>query len=812
MSLRKIGASALTLMATAAVCMTASTSAAAQSSSAETAEKRGIEEIVVTAQKRDENLQDVPLPITAFSEEYLEDLLVKNLQELTDFTPSMNFITISTVRGSYLSVRGIGSSGQNAGIDGSVGLYLDGVYIPRQAGLLNRLGDIQTVELLRGPQGTLYGANTPAGLLAVNTRKPTDAFEAKLTAGIGNGGFYEVSGFVSGALSDAVNGRLTFWKAELDGLTDMVLGGETNGYEDQGFRTRIDWQVSSNFSLEVIADYMEYDGQCCDGEWIDISDEALATFDRLASNIGVDRDTYFPSRTGDGYLGRGEELDHKTFADGDNDESFEHWGVSVRGTWDITSGALADHSLEIVTSYRDWDSNQATDSSNMGVDFTIFAEQPEIQESMDFEVRLASPDDGRYQYLVGLYGHFRDSDFTQQTQLLAPGCLYSRQTEGLVARGLIPDAARSLCAGWWRNDNWTQETDSYAAFGQLTFNVSEQFDVIAGARVTRDEKVANKTVMNFGPDTPQNGLGAAFASEGFTDEKVDNTQTTWALTGRYRSEDGGWMAFARVATGYKAPGINARPIRFPTIPRNFGPEESINYEVGFKSTWLENRLLLNLTVFHSEYEELQQIVSNPALDPTGAQGTFVQNAGELEHKGVEIEYEYIPVDWLRIFGSAAYLDSEFKEFVGTPCAQISDVPSLPPPFSPLLCDQTGFRNQYTPEWRMNHTVEFSQPIVDSRYELFARVSGVFTDDLYTASDRDERSFQDSYWIWNASAGITDASGKWQVMVWGKNLDDEEYKRFTGNPPVAGNLGTRGSKIVTLGSPRAYGIEFTMNFD
>ena len=173
-----------------------------------------IEEIIVTAQKRAESMQEVPLSISAFTGDFLEDRQINNLLQLTRFAPSMEFEPGNSTRNAYLTVRGIGSSGQNAGIDGSVGLYLDGVYIPRQGGLIQSLTDIQAVELLRGPQGTLYGANTPAGLLNVNTRAPTQDFEARVEIGAGNFDMREVSGYVSGGLTDDLAGRLAFWSRD----------------------------------------------------------------------------------------------------------------------------------------------------------------------------------------------------------------------------------------------------------------------------------------------------------------------------------------------------------------------------------------------------------------------------------------------------------------------------------------------------------------------------------------------------------------------------------------------------------------------
>lgn len=772
------------------------------------AAEQAIEEIIVTAQKKSESLQEVPLAITAFSGDFLEELGITDLKGLQNYAPSLVFVSGNSIRNSALAVRGIGSSGLNAGIGGSVGLYLDGVYIPRQAGLIGALTDISTVELLRGPQGTLYGVNTPAGLLNVNTRRPTDEFEGSMTVGFGNFDSSKVSGYVSGPLADNLSGRLTFWNTGNDGTDDKVLGGTTNSFDETGIRAKLLWTPSASAEYELILDYSLHDAVCCDGEWSYISDEALATFDRMSQNLGLDRKQVFPSRAGGGYQGMGEDIDHKTFADGDGEERFEHYGVSLRADLDV----LDDHSLTIVAAARRWDSDVNQENDELGADFSIFPNQIEDQKTYSVEIRLASPQDEFFTYLVGAFAYSNDSEFVQQSKLLAPLCLYSRNTETLVSRGTIPDttAGRAGCEGWWRHDKWEQEWTSLAVFAETTFNFSDQFDVSIGARVTRDDKDAEKVSRQFGGDTPQNGFGASFGTSSFTDD-IDNSETTWSVTGRYFFADDSVMIFARAATGYKSPGINARPIRFPTIPRVFGPEESINVEVGMKSQWWDDRARINLTVFKNNFDELQQVASNPAADPAGVLGSFVQNAGELEHQGVELEYQVRLTDWLTLSGSAAYLDSEYEDFVGTPCAVTGfhDVPR--DSTNPALCDQTGLDATYAAELRHNTTLLARAPISNTDLEWFAQWSAIYTDEFETAPDKDFRAHQDDYWLHDVAFGIAEAGGKWEVRGWIKNAADEEYMYAGLDSSLSGNIGTRGSFFTYLGTPRAYGIDFRYDF-
>ena len=790
------------------------------------ADSPAIEEIIVSAQKRDQSLQEVPLSISAFTEDFLSDRQINNLQDLAGFTPSMQFLKGTSIRNSFLSVRGIGSSGQNAGIDGSVGLYLDGVYIPRQGGLLSQLTDIQGVELLRGPQGTLYGANTPAGLLNVNTRAPTQDFEARIQAGAGNFNMNEVSGHVSGGLTDDLAGRFSFWTGQNDGSVKLIGGGRSNSREEIGGRMRLLWSPTETAEYELITDFSRVEAICCDGEWIDISDEALATFDRMSAGLGLDRDRVFPSRTGDGFEGRGEKIDQKSFAQGQGTDELENWGVSFRAGWEV----FGDHRLKAVLSYRDFDSDQGQDNDEVGVDVSLFASQPETHETLTSEVSITSPDDQFFTWTAGLFYMNDDAFFQQQSAMRLPGCMFTRNTQIKVNRGQLADTIedRSRCAGHARGDEWDQTHESIAGFAQGELNLTDQWKISFGARVTRDDKDVDKRVRlfdaqseaivdEFGLNCPLctfgtgtatiNGVGLLFGTQAFQD-KINNTETTWSASTQYAFNDD-IMGYLRVATGYKSPGINARPIRFPTIPTNYDAETSENIEVGVKTTLADGRLQLNANVYFNKFDDLQQIAANPASDPSGALGTFVQNAGELEHKGLELEYNWLPQNWLSLSGSVAYLDSEFVEFRRTPCPQLGDVPRDADQTN--LCDLTGFRNVRTPEWRTNHTARVSFPLGSGDKEWYAQGSWMYHGDNYTTIDHDSRGFQEAYSLVNLSAGIQSTDGRWDVRIWGRNLTDEEYIMNLGNAAVPGNFGIRGSKVVYLGMPATYGLGVTMNF-
>ena len=791
-----------------------------------------IEEVVVTAQKREEGVQEVPLAVSAYTSTFLEDRQIRNLVDLTKFSPSFRFQKGGTLRNSTVAMRGIGSSGQNAGIDGSVGLYLDGVFIPRQAGLIGALKDISTIEVLKGPQGTLYGANTPSGLVNVNTSDPTQEFEGRIELGLGNFGEQEASGYISGGITDDTAARLAFWQRSNDGTTKLMTGGRTNSREEWGFRFKSLWAVSDMTEIEFAADYSDLFANCCVGEWADISDEALTTFDRMATGLIVDRNTYFPSREGDGYLGRGERLDHVSYAQEQAFDDIQHMGFSVSANHELSNG----HELSVVASYRDWDSNQAQDQDTIGIDVSVWTDQPETHKTKSLEVNYSSPAGEQLNYLVGIFYYEDDGFFWQQSQLVAPGCSFTRNVQGRVDSGALEDtmADRLRCDGHGRSDQWDQTHESLAAYAQFGYDLTEQWSITLGARVTKDDKSVDKRVRlfdnltetnyeNYGLNCPlctfaegrptANNLGLLFGTQGFQDS-LDNTQATYSLSTQYTLEDTGAaddvMFYARYATGYKAPGINARPIRFTTIPTNYDEETSTNIELGVKSTWLDNRLLLNVTLFQNDFEDLQQIASNPASDPTGAVGTFVQNAGELDHTGVELEYIFQPNANISVSGALTYLDSEYKEFRGAPCPGIGDIPK--DAVLTNLCDFSGFENTRTPKIRTNHTVRYSAPSIRENVDWFVQASWIYEDDYYLTSDLDARGLVDSFSLFDASAGLEAADGGWGLTFYVRNLTDELYPIGLINGAVPGLFGNRGSKILRLGDPRTFGVKVIASFD
>jgi len=804
-----------------------------------------IEEIVVTAEKRESTLLEVPVAVSAYSSEFLAERNIVDLYDLAQHSPSLRFDRSGAgLIGTEIILRGIGSD-SDQGIDPTVGLYLDGVYLPRMNALVQSLPDVQVVEVLKGPQGTLFGANTPGGVISVRTKSPTQEFQGKVSATIGEDDRGEMSVFMTGGLTESLAASGALWVRRHDGWMDLMQGGSFNSQDELGGRVKVLWTPRPNVRLQLAADWMENEAQCCAPEWIDISDGTLALQSELAELLGVNRDVNFATRAGEGPLGRGEKIDFLSVQRSDAmDQSVLNKGISLNAQIDMPDGLwggiLDGHSLNVVLSMRDFQQEVDFEASSTGVKF-LPQDLSASRESLQAEITWQSPLGQRVEYIAGAFAFQDDGVTSPRTGPALPGCLFNDLTELFVQLGRIPDTleGRRRCEGLGRSDRWTQEWTSTALFGRVTLNVTERLSISGGARWSRDEKKVDKEVRLFSADSEQvvnefgfpcefctfdgpddariNEMGLLFGSLPFEDS-VDNNEVLWSGTISYRlgefipKADDGSNWYFRVAKGYKAPGINARPIRVEEIQRTVERETSINFETGFKTAWFDRRLTANLTLFSNDFEDLQIVSVGVIPGPTGQTGAFIQNAGELRAEGVELEIRAVPTPWLSISSAWTYLNTEFLELDNKPCPTIGEFPlSQRFPSELGICDFEGFAPEKAPDWRSSNTVRLTRPIPRLSVEAFAQGSWNFTGDHFVADDLDTRSFQDAYSIIDLSFGVQALDGRWRATLWANNVTDEEYLVTAGSSNSGIFGATNDSYRGWLGPPRLFGAKFDYNF-
>lgn len=749
-----------------------------------------IEEIIVTAQKRQESMQDVPISMASYSGDFLEAAGIDGLHDLTNYAPNFRVDTHGTPRNSSIKIRGIGSYAQNAGIDSSVGVYLDDVYVPRIGAMLGNLVDIRSIEILRGPQGTLYGRNTPVGTLNLRTREPTQDVETFLKATGGNYDRRQLAGYVSGGVADDTSARLTFWVDDYEGYTyNTFRDSHVNDKKTQGARIRTLTAASDRLEVSTIFDYQKSTYHCCSSEWYLLSPNALNSFASVSAATGIPLEM-FEAGTDNPYDNSVSNNDTQTVVD------TQH-GIAIVANYDL-GGALEGHTLKSVTSYRRW-----FNDADLGFDETpasiVQGVQDEIQDSASQEIQLSSPDGGitlsgggNLEYIGGFFYYWQDSVFKQSTVFMEdaqylPLVVFLEGRTGFPGSDIIGPSS---------DDTWKQQVDSYALFGQLTFHVSDDWSVTGGLRWNNDEKhaVRDSRFLNKFKPVAKNFTNLSF------EEAIDESSVIWTVNTRYAVTDDVMLYFT-ASSGYKAPGINARPIRASDpVPVTFGEENSKNIEVGAKTLLADGRLLLNLAAFRMTMENMQQVAANPA-----GLGVHVRNAGELIQQGLELEAQARPTDWLDIRASAAYLDSEWNDFPSGTCAKNGGAPASTDPLFPSSCDFKGLPADDSPEWKASISAEMTFPVENRPLEVIARAEYQYVGDYYHMPSLDSTSLQESYTLLNARVGLADINGRWQVTAWIKNIENESYFSYIKETTAAGFTGTQGAYEAFPMPPRTFGF-------
>jgi iron complex outermembrane receptor protein len=769
------------LLAGVALAALLSSPAAAQTS----ADRRDaeVETIIVTAQKRAENVQEVPLSVSAYSGQMLEKAGVSSLIDLAVVVPSFAVDSSSNVRNSSVSVRGIGSSGTNPGIEPSVGVFVDGVYLPSAGLIQGELLDIAAIEVLRGPQGTLYGRNTPVGAVNITTRRPSANSEMRLRAGAGNYGLRYANGYVTGGLTDQMAGSLSFWIRDRNGYEDnLATSRPTNSSETYGARARLAFDLADDTQIDVIAHYTKIEAICCAADHLVVTGPfGIATPGFLAAEAAAGR----PFRNFDSY-------DHVIDANDDMFDDVTNQGVSLQITRPLPGG----HELVSISAYQNWENQARAQAGALNAELQV-NNQETLYDNLSQELRIASPRGGRLEYLAGLYLFYQDTHFFQGLTVGPDATrLYpARQCgTGAACRPVPGDTATSI---------FDQETRSYALFGTATYKVTDQIDVTGGLRYSADDKEAyiahghkagtSQILRNL---NPANIIG---------DVSRDEDKWTWSANARYRPRDG-LMFFATAATGFKSGGFNSRRIRAGT-PFEFEPERSITYEAGMKSELLDNRLVLNVTVFDMKLRDFQESVFNVEA----GSGFIVGNAGERVVKGVEADFRARPFAGFSLDGGVSYMDAEFTDRQDGPCP----VDREPDGVLPGTCDFNGLRPEKSPKWKYSLAGQYTWALAG---DLEASVRGElsYTGAQYLETSLDSPSFQESVTLLNMRATIGRADGRWELAAWARNLTDETYYYAISPLPAAATISTGGTAgargwVGWYAPPRTYGVELNLRY-
>ena len=763
------------------------------------------EEIVVTAQKRKQRLQDVPIVVTTLNKETLKDAGVRDVKDLMQVTPGLVVTSNANEAATTIRIRGIGTVGDNPGLEASVGMVIDGIYRPRGANGIGDLGELERVEVLKGPQGTLFGKNTSAGVVNVITAAPDFDFGMETVLTAGNYGAKEASIAVNGALvDDVLAGRLYIAARERDGFYDVVTGnGPRTRTDDQNrdywtARGQLLWQPNDALSMRLIADYTKRSESCCAG----------VTKIRGASAGLLDLVTGIPAT-----LNPPDPESRIAYANRSGDNTTEDRGLSLEINYDLEG--LGGATFTSITAWRNWEFNLHDQDSDFSRADILYRDRDDGYftgfEQFSQEFRLAG-EAGKLAWLVG--GFYADETLDQVSSISIGTNLeafMSRVFSGgasstfLANRlGLAPGSV--LPANASTADYYTQGSESFALFTNNSYKFTDALELTVGLRYTSETKTLDalytSTGMGNGCATllanpaalPASALGVVchpLLDPAFRNYRTYQERSAEELTGTaklsYRiNED--VMVYASYARGYKSAGFNldrARVAPGTGSPDTYFPGEFVDsYEIGTKTEWFDKAVLLNVTGFYQKYEGFQINVYNGL-------SYFVSSIPEVTSAGVDVDFIWrSPIEGLTFQGGVTYANTRYGDFVPAPGVPVL-LPGRRVAFAPLVSGNL----------QATYDVDLSETIA-----LHANVSYRYSGGYSAGQDLLAVKYQPSYSIVNARIGIGGIDDKWSVELWGANLTDETVSQVVFDPAFQ-----TGSYNEILAPPRTYGVTLRLAY-
>lgn len=712
-----------------------------------------LEEVVVTAQKRAQSVQDIPIAISALNATQLEESGFAGIEDLTTLVPSLQFGNFGPV--TFLNVRGIGSENTTAGSDPGVALHIDGVYIGRPVGALFSAFDSERVEVLRGPQGTLYGRNATGGSVNLITKKPTDEFGGEVDVTAGDFDRFRLRGALNIPINDSASARIVAFNEDRDGFTDNTFVGspDANDTDNLGVRGHLDLDLAENVSLLLTASFIESSGVGTQPEQRD----PFAT--DLLFGPGPPPLRSIADANGPILNNAAPFIESKNAQESQENE-FSLFAATL--DWQFEN-----FSIKAITSVveSEYVSVQDNDSSPADLQVLTIAED---SDQFTQEIQFISPDDNTVKWIVGLF-YFQE-DAVRFSTLTGP--------RFNAVQGFLTANVPGFNEPTSFNIGGDVESTSFAVFGQTSFNISDSLSITAGLRYTDDEKTGNNRNTFFAP------------------EVVDAVQTdSQEVTGKFALD---WtvsdssLLYASFARGYKSGGISQTTVANGGSNPVFEPEFVDSFEVGYKSRLLEDRVQLNLSAYTSDYTDLQ-------FQVFGDFGPEAGNAGGATINGLEIEFQALLSETWRLDANFAYTDAEYDEleFASGPGGVLEDFAGNKLPRVP----ETSFSLGITGEWGLA-----------GGSRLKARLDGSFKDDVFFEFRNGPESFAESYENVNARVFWYSADDKFSVEVYATNLTDEIK---TGNILVGFSLGAAagdtGQEFTTFLPPRQVGVTLGYRF-
>jgi iron complex outermembrane receptor protein len=798
-------------------------------------------EIIVTAQKREQNIQDVPISVVALSAQQLKEGGVTDIKNLQALTPGLTVTSTTSENVTTARIRGIGTVGDNPGLESSVGVVIDGVYRPRNGVGFGNLGEIEQIEILEGPQGELFGKNNDAGVISIVTKRPSTTFGVTAEATGGNYNDREINASVTGPLGDISAARFYAGYQKRDGFLNINTGLGPNSDDRTDNRNmytlRGQYLVtpSDAVSFLVIGDYSKRNESCCgavqvaDGPFAGIAN-FLASYPPLGGRTGAVAEASPPLSP----------FNRQAYANQPLSQQIRDLGISGELDWDLGIGKLTS-----ITAWRDNTIISGNDVDYSGID--ILQQPGNEGNQTDFkqaseEIRFAGKN-GPLDWLVG--GFFSSEILTSNTAIYA-GSAWDLYISGLASASVGTNPPNFLLIPGFTGqppgstfipgvsgeaDFYHQTSKSYAFFTNETYNLAQGLDLTAGLRYTSEKKTAISNYVDpdggsacgrlatnprivgpppigLSPASPEYqfllGYGCATLFNPFfaghtTNQSLSESNVSGTVKLSYRFTDD-LMAYVSWANGYKAGGFNLARTTSATglegaLTPNFDtsfPRETVqSYELGVKSMLVDRTLRLNASIFDQKYTNFQLNTY------TGIQ-FVVSSIRKVESKGAEFDTTWAtPVSGLSLSGGVTYAFTNITEFGGS-------LPLFAPNLATSL-SRLNDRLSFAPLWSGVVAATYTVPM-SSSLEFHANVNEKYNSSYNTGSDLDPRKLQGGYGLLNARLGLGAPDGKWTVEIWGANLANKGYYQVAFDAPIQ-----YGQIDAFLADPRTFGITARTKF-
>ena len=779
-------------------------------------------DILVTARRRAETQQTVPIALSVLTGKSLAESGTFNVNRLQQQVPSLQFYS-SNPRNSAINIRGLGAPFglTNDGIEQGVGFYIDGVYIGRVGAATFDFIDVDRVEVLRGPQGTLYGKNTTSGALNITTRAPSFTPEVRAEVSVGNYNFGQLKTSVSGPITDTLAIRLSTSATTRDGtIYDVASKTDLHRQRNLGFRGQALYKPTDTLSLTLSGDFNVQNPLCCAQYYARVGTTQRAAnrqYGALAAAFG-----YAPPSTNP--------FDRVTDLDASINSRQEVGGASLVANWDLGPATLTS-----VSAWRYWDWQPANDRDFIGLPITTISQNPSQQKQLSQEFRLASNGKSRLDYTVGAF-LFHQTIRTQGSQV--QGSAASR----FLLSG--SDASNpNVLNGLTSTNTIAFDNTSFAVFGKLNWALTDKLHVQPGLRVNYDKKsgtydavvsIANSqysfvatgaNVAALLAATPAGAARTTFQNQINTlaPQHYSPRFSAWNVSGDltlsydFAADLHGYASYAR---SFKSGGINlsglplnATSTGVDLTTQTVKPEKVNAYEIGLKTQFLDRRLTLNLAGFWTDITDYQATVNNNAINVIRG---YLANAGKVRSRGFEFDSSFRPSRRFSVYGNGAYTDAKYVDFKNAPCPpELSggSAASATSPataagvaggVSPAACDISGQRLPGISKWSFSYGGEYNVPVGRSGGQVYVGYDGSYRSRFSSNPSPSAYTWIGGYALSSFRLGYRKTD--FNVYAWVRNAFDRNYFEL-----LSTQSGSTGLIVGQPGDPRTFGGTISKTF-